>query len=192
MIIIVVVVVVVVVVPCQRNVWHFNCSGFDWSQEAVSHPLYRSLPVIRLCNECPLWDYFEPYPKTTVFSTVFRVTPVFQSYLLRFGVWLVCFFAGPKSLGWCVFTMFLFRAPSVILVRASPRPFQVLMTMIIVCIRHIRPAHNAWICALTFRKASQDKHKVVVVSKILYFHPYLGKIPILTSIFFNWVGSTTN
>ena len=26
----------------------------------------------------------------------------------------------------------------------------------------------------------------------LYFHPYLGKIPILTSIFFKGVGSTTN
>ena len=26
----------------------------------------------------------------------------------------------------------------------------------------------------------------------LNFHPYLGKIPILTSIFFRWVGSTTN
>ena len=25
-----------------------------------------------------------------------------------------------------------------------------------------------------------------------YFQPYLGKIPILTSIFFRWVGSTTN
>ena len=27
---------------------------------------------------------------------------------------------------------------------------------------------------------------------IFYFHPYLGKVPILTSIFFKWVGSTTN
>ena len=25
-----------------------------------------------------------------------------------------------------------------------------------------------------------------------HFHPYLGKIPMLTSIFFRWVGSTTN
>ena len=32
----------------------------------------------------------------------------------------------------------------------------------------------------------------VVVSKIFYFHPYLGKIPNLTSIFFKGVGSTTN
>jgi len=32
----------------------------------------------------------------------------------------------------------------------------------------------------------------VVVSTIFYVHPYLGKIPILTSIFFRWVGSTTN
>ena len=24
-----------------------------------------------------------------------------------------------------------------------------------------------------------------------FFHPYLGKIPILTSIFFNWVETTT-
>jgi len=32
----------------------------------------------------------------------------------------------------------------------------------------------------------------VVVSNIFYFHPYLGKIPSLTSIFFRWVGSTTN
>ena len=32
----------------------------------------------------------------------------------------------------------------------------------------------------------------MVVSKIFYFHPYLGKISILTSIFFRWVGSTTN
>ncbi len=29
-------------------------------------------------------------------------------------------------------------------------------------------------------------------SNIFYFHPNLGKIPILTSIFFRWVGSTTN
>ena len=29
-------------------------------------------------------------------------------------------------------------------------------------------------------------------SNIFYFHLYLGKIPILTSIFFRWVGSTTN
>ena len=29
-------------------------------------------------------------------------------------------------------------------------------------------------------------------SNIFYFHPYLGKIPILTSIFFKWCGSTTN
>ena len=27
---------------------------------------------------------------------------------------------------------------------------------------------------------------------IFYFHPYLGKIFNLTSIFFRWVGSTTN
>ena len=27
---------------------------------------------------------------------------------------------------------------------------------------------------------------------MFYFHPYLGKIPILTSIFFKGVGSTTN
>ncbi len=33
----------------------------------------------------------------------------------------------------------------------------------------------------------------VMVSNIVYFHPYLGKMnPILTSIFFRWVGSTTN
>ena len=31
-----------------------------------------------------------------------------------------------------------------------------------------------------------------MVSNIFYFHPYLGKITILTSIFFRWVGSTTN
>ena len=31
-----------------------------------------------------------------------------------------------------------------------------------------------------------------VVSNIFYFHPYLGKISNLTSIFFRWVGSTTN
>ena len=30
----------------------------------------------------------------------------------------------------------------------------------------------------------------MVVSTIFYFHAYLGKIPILTSIFFQWVGST--
>ena len=30
----------------------------------------------------------------------------------------------------------------------------------------------------------------VVVSNIFYFHPYLGKIPILTSIFFRWVETT--
>ena len=29
-------------------------------------------------------------------------------------------------------------------------------------------------------------HNWVVVSNIFYFHPYLGKIPILTSIFFKW------
>ena len=28
----------------------------------------------------------------------------------------------------------------------------------------------------------------MVVSHIVYFHPSLGKIPILTSIIFNWVG----
>ena len=27
-------------------------------------------------------------------------------------------------------------------------------------------------------------------SNIFYVHPYLGKIPILTSIFFRWVGTT--
>ena len=32
----------------------------------------------------------------------------------------------------------------------------------------------------------------VVVSTISYFHPYLGKIPILTIIFFRWVVETTN
>ena len=32
----------------------------------------------------------------------------------------------------------------------------------------------------------------VVVSKVFYFHPYLGKISNLTIIFFRWVGSTTN
>ena len=31
-----------------------------------------------------------------------------------------------------------------------------------------------------------------MVSNIFYVHPYLGKIPILTSIFFKGVGSTTN
>ena len=30
----------------------------------------------------------------------------------------------------------------------------------------------------------------MVVSNILYFHPYLGKIPNLTSIFFTWVKTT--
>ncbi len=30
----------------------------------------------------------------------------------------------------------------------------------------------------------------VMVSNIFYFHPYLGRIPILTSIFFNWVETT--
>jgi len=34
---------------------------------------------------------------------------------------------------------------------------------------------------------------LVVVSKIFYVHPLLGEmIPSLTSIFFKWVGSTTN
>ena len=32
----------------------------------------------------------------------------------------------------------------------------------------------------------------MVVSNIFYFHPYLGMISNLTSIFFKWVGSTTN
>ena len=32
----------------------------------------------------------------------------------------------------------------------------------------------------------------VVVSNIFHFHPSLGKIPILTIIFFKGVGSTTN
>ena len=32
----------------------------------------------------------------------------------------------------------------------------------------------------------------LVVSNIFNVHPNLGKIPILTSIFFRWVGSTTN
>ena len=32
----------------------------------------------------------------------------------------------------------------------------------------------------------------LVVSNTFYFHPYLGKISNLTSLFFNWVGSTTN
>ena len=32
----------------------------------------------------------------------------------------------------------------------------------------------------------------VVVSNILYFHPYLGKWSNMTSIFFRWVGSTTS
>ena len=32
----------------------------------------------------------------------------------------------------------------------------------------------------------------MVVSNMFYFHPYLGKISNLTSIFFRWVGSTTN
>ena len=31
-----------------------------------------------------------------------------------------------------------------------------------------------------------------MVSNIFYFHPYLGKMSNLTSIFFRWVGSTTN
>ena len=35
-----------------------------------------------------------------------------------------------------------------------------------------------------------NEHNWVVVSKIFYFHPYLGKIPNLTSIFFKGVETT--
>ena len=41
---------------------------------------------------------------------------------------------------------------------------------------------------LHFRIGSKDFW--VVVPNIFYFHPDLGKIPILTSIFFKWVEST--
>ena len=42
------------------------------------------------------------------------------------------------------------------------------------------------------QKKNTEMDNWVVVSNIFYFHPYLGKIPILTSIFFKGVGSTTN
>ena len=39
---------------------------------------------------------------------------------------------------------------------------------------------------------NMKKARWLVVLDIFYFHPYLGKIPILASIFFKGVGSTTN
>ena len=105
------------------------------------------------------WDHFEPYP--------FLEWPgrLPGRYLLRFDAWLVYFLGGPvipyqtqgvwKLRVMCVFAMFLFPAKSAILVRASPRPFQVLMTMIIVCIRHIRPAQiRVIICAFEVEEST--------------------------------------
>ena len=43
---------------------------------------------------------------------------------------------------------------------------------------------------LNFRGASMSSHFQMVVSFIFYFHPYLGKIPILASIFFQGVEIT--
>ena len=41
------------------------------------------------------------------------------------------------------------------------------------------------------KRAMKKTYNVwVVVSTIFYFHLHLGKIPILTIIFFNWVGTT--
>ena len=34
--------------------------------------------------------------------------------------------------------------------------------------------------------------KKILGGGFIFFHPYLGKISVLTSIFFRWVGSTTN
>ena len=42
------------------------------------------------------------------------------------------------------------------------------------------------------RLPKKKKQNQVLVSNIFYVHPYLRKIPILTSIFFKGVGSTTN
>ena len=45
---------------------------------------------------------------------------------------------------------------------------------------------------LLFVPRTLGKRIWLVVSNILYFHLYLGKWSNLTSIFFRWVGSTTN
>ena len=46
-----------------------------------------------------------------------------------------------------------------------------------------------WICVLPLFYVSILQ---AVVSKIYCVHPYFGKMVQLTSIFFRWVGSTTN
>ena len=46
--------------------------------------------------------------------------------------------------------------------------------------------------SLTLEKDHWELHHWVVVSNIFYVQPYLGKWSNLTSIFFGWVGSTTN
>ena len=51
----------------------------------------------------------------------------------------------------------------------------------------------AWCWDVQFdQKGWRLKPLKVVVSIMFYFHRYLAKGPILTSIFFNWVGSTSN
>ena len=53
------------------------------------------------------------------------------------------------------------------------------------------PCHQeCWTVLCSFK--SKGKPLSMCFFKHFYFHPYLEKIPILTSIFFRWVGSTTN
>ena len=62
---------------------------------------------------------------------------------------------------------------------------------------HHQKLRLQWPALLRDKQVATNPHVVfiqnyVVVSNIFYFHPYLGRWSNLTSIFFKWVGSTTN
>ena len=47
-----------------------------------------------------------------------------------------------------------------------------------------RSAHDLFLATLSIQQTCfGEKNSWVVVSNIFYFHPYLGKIPMLTNIF---------
>ena len=55
------------------------------------------------------------------------------------------------------------------------------------------PSHESFASNIWLERLGKEREgtvPVLVVSFIFYFHPYLGKIPVLTFIFFRWVETT--